>query len=290
MDHLISTVDALKVTHGNSRVILMGDLNDFDREALCRDLHLRNLVTRPTHRGSLLDCLLTDAEWYSTDATTHEPPIGLSEHDCIVNRPAPPTPPTFTTITRRPWVDSGVREFGQWVTAEEWVNVLRADDVDQAVAAFEDPVRRQYEHCFPQKRVRARPRTKPWVTAPVLRLMGQRRREWHRCRRSPAWRRLYRRVRYELRHARHNTARDVEQHPTNSSKFARGIKSVLSINKKHQKLNIFDQASNPEIAERIRDHFTTICTKHPPLDPNKLPAYLPAKDDILVVERETVYQ
>ena len=165
----------------------MGDLNDLDKEALCRDLNLRNIVTRPTHRGSVLDVVLTDAEWYTddtTDMTSHEPPIGLSEHDCILSRPSPPTPPTYTTIIRRPWVDSSVREFGQWVTAEEWVHVLRADDVDEAVAAFEDPVRRQYEHCFPPKRVRAKPKTKPWVTAPILRLMSQRRREWNRRGRS----------------------------------------------------------------------------------------------------------
>ena len=77
-------------------------------------------------------------------------------------------------------------------------------------------MRRQYEHCFPVKRVRARPKTKPWVTAPVLRLMSQRRREWHRRRRSTPWRVLDRRLRYELRQARQNTARDVEQLPTNS--------------------------------------------------------------------------
>ena len=176
----------------------MGDFNDFDFNTLCRDLHLRNLVTRPTHRGSLLDCILTDADWYSSDNTIHHPPIGLSWHDCVFNRPAPPTPPSYVTITRRPWIDSGVREFGQWVTTEEWINVMRAEDVDDAVAAFEDSVRRQYEHYFPQKRVRARPKNKPWVTAPILRLMSQRRREWHRSARSPAWRGLYRRVRREL--------------------------------------------------------------------------------------------
>ena len=125
---------------------------------------------------------------------------------------------------------------------------------------------------------------------PVLRLMSQRRREWHRRRRSPAWRVLDRRVRYELRQARRNTTRDVEQHPTNSTNFARGVKRILSLDKKHQRLNIFENHSNIEIAQNIRDHFTNICTKHPAIDPDHLPAYLPAQNDLPTIDRITIYQ
>ena len=86
---------------------------------------------------------------------------------------------------------------------------LLTDDVDEALTDFKDQVHRQFEHCFPLKRFRARPKNMAWVIASMLLLMNQRRREWHRFGRSLAWHAFYHRVGYELCLARSNTARDV---------------------------------------------------------------------------------
>ena len=55
-------------------------------------------------------------------------------------------------------------------------------------------------------------------------------------------------------------------------------------------MNIFENYNNLETAQKIRDHFTNICTKHPAIDPTRLPSYLPAQDDLPIIERMTVYQ
>ena len=253
---------------------------------------MTNLVTRPTHQGSVLDVILTDAEWYTNDTTsgtTHHPSIGLSKHDCILSRPAPPTPPTYSTRTYRPWRDSSVREFAQWVLEEEWVEILRSEDVNDCVRLFKTTVLNHYHLCFPSKQVRVRAENRPWLTPHIVRLMRQRRSEWHRRGRSQAWHVLYRRIRQELRQSKRNTARDVEQHPTNSVKFAKRIKTVLGIKKKKLKLKCFHNLNSNEISCKIRDHFTAICTKHPPLNNTKLPAYLPANNDLPVIDRMTIY-
>ena len=61
---------------------------------------------------------------------------------------------------------------------------------------------------------------------------------------------------------------------------------------KKKKLTIaaFDGLSNVEISQQIRDFFTGICTKHPPLDLAKLPAFLPARNDLPVFERDDIYR
>ena len=62
--------------------------------------------------------------------------------------------------------------------------------------------------------------------------------------------------------------------------------------KKGKKFNIgcLEGLSNVEISEKIRDFFTEICTKHPPLDPSKLPTFLPANDDLPNIDRMDVYR
>ena len=53
---------------------------------------------------------------------------------------------------------------------------------------------------------------------------------------------------------------------------------------------MFENYNTIEKAQKIRDHFTNICTKYPALDPLQLPAYLPAQNDLPVIDRMTVYQ
>ena len=114
--------------------------------------------------------------------------------------------------------------------------------------------------------------------------MKQRRREWDMGRRH-SWRTLYHRIRREIKSAKRETASNIEVHDVNSTQFARGIRNVMGM-EKNKKFNIasFDGLSDVEIGQQIRDFFTGICTKHPPLDLAKLPALLPAWNDLPVFE------
>ena len=229
MDHLINSVDHLRVTYDDLRVLIIGDLNQFDKEELMTELTLQCIVTEPTHRNSILDVILTDSECHTT--TTVHAPIGLSEHKCVLCQPARPPPPTYTTKIVRPWRDSNVREFGQWVTAEEFHNILQCEDPNEAAESLETLLRTQYERCFPLKRVRMRSDSKPWITAHILGLIRRRRKEWDRGR-MDRWRELYHTIRQQIRQAKRDTAVNIEEHPPNSIKFAKGLKNVLGVTKK----------------------------------------------------------
>ena len=79
------------------------------------------------------------------------------------------------------------------------------------------------------------------------------------------------------------------RNPPNSIKFAKGLKDVLGVTKKGLKLNMFSDLSDIEISGRIRDHLTTICTEHPSIDTNKLPAFIPANQHS-DIDRMTVFK
>ena len=118
--------------------------------------------------------------------------------------------------------------------------------------------------------------------------MAQRRREW--CRSNlGAWRALYVRIRQEIRDAKRDVARNVEQHDTASVQFAKGIKSVMGFDKKGLTLHLYDGLREVEISDKIRDFFAQICTEHPALNIEKLPSYLPAKNDLPDIERYAIY-
>ena len=288
IDHIITSIDTIKSSLNDLRVVLIGDLNDLDKVRLCRDLNLQNVVTKPTHRNSILDVILTDAECYTAANTTNHPPIGLSIHQCVLSTPSPPPPPTYAVRTFRPLRESNIREFGQWITGENWVNILREDNVNDAVEKFEQLLQNRYEHFFPEKRCRIRSESKPWITPEIIKLMARRRRAWGQGRQD-LWRALYERIKQLIKIAKKTAATNVEKHDVNSIKFAKGIKNLLGCKKKSTKLNLFDDLSNLAAGERIRDHFTGICTKHERLDPSKLPAYLPANDDLPVIDRIAIY-
>ena len=107
-------------------------------------------------------------------------------------------------------------------------------------------------------------------------MMRRRRRaaRWHRGRQD-RWRQLYHDTRRAIRDAKRNTASTIEQHPPASSKFANGIRRVMGFINKNTKLDIFSGLSDLDVSVRIRDHFTTICRKYPPIQPTNLPSFLP---------------
>ena len=194
--------------HTNIRFAITGDLNRFNTTNLCQELGLQNIVTQSTPQRSILDVILTDAEFYTADVVSLIPLIGRSQHNCVLCQPAPQAPPSYTVRRYRPWRDSSLLAFGQWITLEPWDDILQTQDVNEAVMMLEQMLRHQYETAFVDKTVRSRVKNKPWVTPYIIYLMELRRRAC--CRgRLDEWRALYHRVQQELRPSKSNTALNV---------------------------------------------------------------------------------
>ena len=271
LDHLITTTDALRSMYSDMRVVILGDCNRLDVGHLMTQSRLRCIVTEPTHENSTIDLILTDAEFY-TSSETH-PPIGLSRHRCVLSRPdALPAPPSYSVRSFRPFLDSSVRRFGQWITSEDWRDILATDDADEAADTLERMLVEQYESSFPERRQRMRKENKPWITAKILRLMDARRQAYTRGR-MDQWKTLYYQVKQEIKIAKRQTALKIEQNDINSAQFAKDIKSILGAQKKKLNIPFLDHLSAQEISEKIKTHFTNICTHFPPINVLELPSF-----------------
>ena len=123
--------------HTNIRFAITGDLNRFNTTNLCQELGLQNIVTQSTPQRSILDVILTDAEFYTADVVSLIPLIGRSQHNCVLCQPAPQAPPSYTVRRYRPWRDSSLLAFGQWITLEPWDDILQTQDVNEAVMMLE---------------------------------------------------------------------------------------------------------------------------------------------------------
>ncbi|XP_063594912.1 uncharacterized protein LOC134771886 [Penaeus indicus] len=287
LEHLVTTVDAVRSTYSDTRIVILGDCNDLDVNYLTTQLRLRCIVTTPTHGNSTIDLILTDAEFYINSET--QPPIGLSRHLCVVSRPdVQPEQSTYSVRTFRPFLDSSVRQFGQWITHEEWRDVLATSDADEAADTMERVLLERYEACFPERRQRMRKENKPWITARILRLMDARRRAYDRGN-LDRWRELYRQIKWEIKNTKRQVGLNIQQNDISSPKFSMNVKGILGGQKKPLKIPVLSHLTNIEICNTIKSHFTNICTHLPPIDPLQIPSFLPACEPP-VIDRITVYK
>ncbi|XP_063611106.1 uncharacterized protein LOC134784854 [Penaeus indicus] len=255
-EHLVTTVDAVRSTYSDTRIVIPGDCNDLDVNYLTTQLRLRCIVTTPTHGNSTIDLILTDAEFYINSET--QPPIGLSRHLCV------------------------------WITHEEWRDVLATSDADEAADTMERVLLERYEACFPERRQRMRKENKPWITARILRLMDARRRAYDRGN-LDRWRELYRQIKCEIKNTKRQVGLNIQQKDISSPKFSMNVKGILGGQKKPLKIPVLSHLTTIEICNTIKSHFTNICTHLPPIDPLQIPSFLPACEPP-VIDRITVYK
>ena len=114
-------------------------------------LELRCIVTTPTHQESILDHIITDAEFYSNCQL--QPPKGLSKHKCVVTIPdSRPDPLAQHTRIFRPFRDSSIRKFGQWIVSHEWSDISMIEDVDETTGKLLNLLSVQFDKCFSRKK------------------------------------------------------------------------------------------------------------------------------------------
>lgn len=172
LKHLIYTTDELRAKYPSSRLVICGDFNDLDTTSLQDHLHLTQIVGFPTHGRKTLDLILTDL----TDHYSPPVPMPRSPHISVLWEPSPTTPPLHkaTTRTYRPLTDSGIREFGQWITHHPWIEVTESVDVEEKWRTYRDTVTQAYHRSFPLKTVQIHPADAPWITTRIKRLMKER--------------------------------------------------------------------------------------------------------------------
>ena len=88
----------------------------------------------------------------------------------------PHNPPVrqYKTIVSRPLPNSKIREFGQWITSEDWMGLSNDDSPSEQVQNFENIIGSKLDHFFPKKTTKIGLEDKPYITSELKALKRKR--------------------------------------------------------------------------------------------------------------------
>ena len=96
----------------------------------------------------------------------------------------------YTTKTARPLPDSGIEEFGQWITSEEWETIPENISSTEQVLKFQKLVEDKLDNIFPKKTYRVSQQDKAWMNFELKKLDRLKKREYRKHGRSDKYLKL----------------------------------------------------------------------------------------------------
>ena len=163
-NYITERLDNLLKERPSAGIVITGDINQLDPRPLCRRFDLRKMVKSPTRGNNILDQILTNMSNVYGEAKLL-PPLGCSDHQCIVYTPLNHRPPgkAFVKITRN-LKAVNITALGLKLNLENWESVYQAENVDEKVEAFNNILRGALNTCVRKKAVRIHPSDKEWMT------------------------------------------------------------------------------------------------------------------------------
>ena len=190
---------------------------------------------------------------------------------------------------------SAIIEFGGWITHHDWSEVFSEEDPDLKVRAYINTIEHQIDKFFPLKSTTLSNTDKPWITPEVKHKIALRQKAYLSgdFDTSNQLHKTIKKLCFKLRtnYKRNNIHLLKTVGPKN---WFRQINSIINPDKcSHNKMNnIYELAGKDEstMTNIVNNFFNEIVCKYPPLDPNKLPAYLPHLKNKIQVSVVTTYK
>ena len=124
IDHIVSTINKLKIIHPKASCIIAGDKNDLNmNDILAMSPSFRQIVLKPTRKNRILTIVITDLhQFYQEPAIIPPVPVdegadGVpSDHNGVLVLPlcfSEPTGKTKRQVSVRPITESAIESFGQ---------------------------------------------------------------------------------------------------------------------------------------------------------------------------------
>ena len=233
IEHLSTTGDLLRARFPSSKLLICGDFNRTDTTPVQSDLHLKQVVDFPTYQDTTLDLILTDMDRLYKKPVPR-PHLGMTTHSTVLWEPLPTLALPNLTHTRvcRPLRDSSIREFGRWITSQNWSEMSPSDDVETLWTTYHTMITEAYHRCFPEETSTHHLRDLPWMSPRIKRLMKLRDNAFA-TRENARYRRLRNQVIREIKMAKLNYyPTKIEQlKQVDSSKYFHKIKNMAGLQK-----------------------------------------------------------
>ena len=191
LDNIITNCHVLTTKYPNAVLFIGGDRNEMSISPLIVSIpKLRQIITKNTCNGKLLDVLLTNVpDLYSLPiivppVPADDPRRGVpSDHSTAVATPISSSDVNqhnneYSTKTFRPLPESGMHEFGQWLTSESWESIGDNCSPDEQVAVLQETLCKKMDAIFPCKKVKVSIKDKSYITAELKKLDRLKKREY----------------------------------------------------------------------------------------------------------------
>ena len=143
--------------------LIGGDLNKLKIEPILDSYGaLKQLISVPTRKSAILENIITDlCNIYHPPTTL--PPLQVdegkkgadSDHQVIVFAPMSNLnylkPRCKKTVTTRPLPQSGINDFGKYITLNNWNEVYQVSEIDLKVQNFHTTLWTKLEQFFPER-------------------------------------------------------------------------------------------------------------------------------------------
>ena len=124
---------------------------------------MRKIVSAPTRGKNTLDQIATNM-FNLIDSASYLPPIGRSDHQCVLLKPKNNLKIPPTTERDRLMKPGNRAALSLKVAQQTWERILRAEDVDEKVKLFNETVTHMLDTEVPVKTIGVHNSDKPWMT------------------------------------------------------------------------------------------------------------------------------
>ena len=197
-----------------------------------------------------------------------------SDHLTVVMAPiaAIDNKPARTTreILVRPMKQSGIDLFGSWLKSQDWIEVLKAETVDEKSEILQKMLLEKLDQFLPLKKRKVCSDDQPFCTEEMKRLKRLKSREFHKNRKSIKWRDLNKRYKKEVSSAKKkyytNIIKDLKT--SNVSQWYSKLKRLCSYDQQKSEPVIVESIKHltvQEQAEAIADKFSKVSQEYEPL-------------------------
>ena len=277
-----------------------GDRNKMDTQAIEDALpKCKQIVTKYTYKKRKIhDVMLTNMShlfalpFIAPAVQVDFPGKGVpSDHDMAVAVPlagagAGAVTREYTVRTSRPMPDSAIRQFGQWITGEDWAEVKSVASTSQQGLVLKKILQDQIDQTFPKKQVKISNTDKPWITSEIKKLDRWKKSEYRKHGKSVKYQSLLKSYNEKYRsaagqHLRRNVTDLMEAAPGQAWSVLKrmgarpgecGEEAAFSMTE-HVEKNL----SVDESLEKMVSYFSGLSCQHPAMDVELLPARVRTK-------------
>ncbi len=228
-------------------------------------------MKKPTRQNNILGQLMTNMSPLFHEVK-HLPPLGPSDHQCLLLNPkhrksTRPITKIFRSMKRSNLIALELRLSKTVLDA-----VYEAEDVDDKVSIFNGVVTQALDGCMPPKSIRLHPTNKPWMTPNIKAKIKLRQQAFTRGNMSQ-YNLLSAQVEDMIRKAKSNYYQNKAKtfRTSDPAKWYKAIYDLSGVNSQHEGLTANSMVSEAVFAGKLQIYFTEpwkdlITTSIPQLD------------------------